>query len=97
MIEEAMKNGGETPAVSAAPAVGGDQPSDQKKRILSKAKKVDPKKAALLAKRKSYDPRAAALNSKKPDGKSDTSATGIIVETANFPALDTSVRGQGLE
>ena len=60
MIEEAIRNNGETPAVSAAPAVGEDQPVDQQKRILNKKKKVDPKKAALLAKRKSYDPRAAA-------------------------------------
>lgn len=58
MIEEAMRNNGETPEVSAAPAVGDDKPAQ--KKILSKAKKVDPKKAALLAKRKAYDPRAAA-------------------------------------
>ena len=53
-----MRNNGETPEVSAAPAVGDDKPAQ--KKILSKAKKVDPKKAALLAKRKAYDPRAAA-------------------------------------
>ena len=92
MIEEAMKNNGETPAVSAAPAVGEDQPVE-KKRILSKAKKVDPKKAALLAKRKSYDPRAAVKNAKKVDNKSDISATGIDSADVTLPIEERPLKG----
>lgn len=93
MIEEAMKNNGETPAVSAAPAVNEDHPKEQK-RILNKAKKVDPKKAALLAKRKAYDPRAAAKNTKKADDKSDTSANGITSADVTIPIEDRPLKGK---
>lgn len=77
--------------MQAAPPVGENQPIEQKK-ILSKAKKVDPKKAALLAKRKAYDPRAAAKNSKKTDNKSDTSATGIPISDI-IPIEDRPIKG----
>ena len=82
MIEEAMLNDKDAPAVHAlnsnnqkARKDASDNEGDGKS-----AKKLDPKKQALLEKRKKYDPRAAIKNSKKSEHKVANSVSSPAFE-----------------